>query len=277
MSFGAGGGDEPIPPGGMLASEAERERTQAVLKQAFEDERLTQDEFESRVGSAISARTLDQLAALTRDLPAPLPAAVPAARRPRRTWLLIAGIAAVAVIGAIFALISAFNSGTAQPGAAPAQAAKPGKAAHHSLPTMSGPAKCPVGTSATALAIANALATDPVYVDPASPVLTAAQADRLRAKIGQADPGRIRVAAVTNATVRQGGSERALANAISSCPADSAGVTVVTTPSSTYLVTSYADYRTTSQAVGAALNTHTGMAAGLRDAVRRMAAIDPGS
>jgi DUF1707 SHOCT-like domain len=277
MSYGAGGGDQPIPPGGMLASEAERERTQAVLKQAFEDQRLTQDEFESRIGSAISARTQGQLAALTRDLPAPLPAAVPAGRRPRRTWLLIAGIAAVAVIGAIFPLISAFNSGTAQPGTAPARAAKPAKAGHHSLTTMSGPARCPVGTPAVALAIANALAADPVYVDPASSMLTAGQADRLRAEISQADPGRIRLAAVTNATVRQGGSERALANAISSCPADAAGVTVVTTAGSTYLVTSYTDYRSTSQAVGAALNTHTSMGAGLRDAVRRMAVIDPGS
>jgi Domain of unknown function (DUF1707) len=70
MAYGADGGEQPIPPGGMLASEEERERCQAVLKQAFEDQRLTQDEFESRVGSAISARTLDQLAALTRDLPA---------------------------------------------------------------------------------------------------------------------------------------------------------------------------------------------------------------
>ncbi len=52
---------------------------------------------------------------------------------------------------------------------------------------------------------------------------------------------------------------------------------MVTTAGSTYLVTSYTDYRTTSQAVGAALNTHTTMAAGLRDAVRRMAVIDPGS
>ena len=275
MAYGAGGGDQPVPPGGMLASEAERERTQAVLKQAFEDERLTQDEFESRVGAAISARTLDQLAALTRDLPAPLPAAVPAARRPRRTWLLIAGIAAVAVIGVIVALMSAFNSGTtAQSGAAPAQADNNN---NNPQSTMSGPAKCPVGTSATALAIANAMATDPVYVDPGSSLLTAAQADRLRAEISQADPGRIRLAAVTSATVRQGGSERALANAISSCPADAAGVTVVTTAGSTYLVTSYTDYRATSQAVGAALNTHTSMAAGLRDAVRRMAVIDPGS
>lgn len=68
-----------------------------------------------------------------------------------------------------------------------------------------------------------------------------------------------------------------MANAIASCPADGAGVTVVSTDKSTYLVTSYANYQGTSQAVGAALNTHDSMAAGLRDAVRRMASIDPGS
>jgi hypothetical protein len=107
--------------------------------------------------------------------------------------------------------------------------------------------------------------------------MLASEADRLRAEINQADPGRIRLAVVTNATVSKGGGERGLANAISSCPADGAGVTVVTTDKSTYLVTSYADYQGTSQAVGAALNTHGSLAAGLRDAVNRMAAIDPGS
>jgi hypothetical protein len=259
----------------MLASEAERERCQAVLKQAFEDQRLTQDEFESRVGSAISARTLDQLAALTRDLPAPLPAATAApSRRPRALWL-IGGIVVVAVVAALFPLLSALNPGSPQQSsAAPAKAAN-----NNSNPktTLSGPAKCPVGTSPTALAIANALATSPVYIDSASSLLTAAQADRLRAEINQADPGRIRLAVVTNAALSQGGSERVLANAIASCAADGAGVTLVTTDRSTYLVTSYTDYQGTSQAVEAALNTHNGMAAGLRDAVKRMASIDPGS
>jgi hypothetical protein len=82
---------------------------------------------------------------------------------------------------------------------------------------------------------------------------------------------------VTNATLRQGGSERAIANAIASCAADEAGVTLITTARATYLVTSYAGYQGTSQAVEAALNTHPGMPAGLRDAVGRMASIDPGS
>ncbi len=275
MAYGAGGGDQPVPPGQMLASEAERERCQAVLKQAFEDQRLTQDEFESRVGSAISARTLDQLAELTRDLPAPLPAATAApSRRSRAPWI-IGGIVVAAAVVALFPLLSAVNSTSPQQSsAAPAQAAN-----NHSQPktTLSGPAKCPVGTSPTALAIANALAANPVYVDPASSLLTAAQADRLRARISQADPGRIRLAVVTNATLSQGGGERALANAIASCAADGAGVTLVTTDRATYLVTSYADYQGTSQAVEAALNTHPGLAAGLRDAVKRMASIDPGS
>ena len=274
MAYGADGGDQPIPRGQMLASEAERERCQAVLKQAFEDQRLTQDEFESRVGSAISARTLDQLAALTRDLPAPLPAAPAApARRSRAPWI-IGGIVLAAVVAALFPLRSALNSTSPQQSsAAPAKAAN-----NHSGPktTLSGPGKCPVGTSPTALAIANALATNPVYVDPASSLVTTAQANRLQAEINQADPGRIRLAVVTNATLSQGGGERALTNAIASCAADGAGVTLVTTDRATYLVTSYSDYRGTSHAVEAALNTHGGMAAGLRDAVRRMASIDPG-
>jgi hypothetical protein len=245
-----------------------------VLKQAFEDQRLTQDEFESRVGSALSARTLGELAQLTRDLPVPVPAAVPA-RRPRRTWL-IAGIGAVVLAGIVIALVSALSSGPAAPSrtAAAKPASNPGD---NSGITSSGPAKCPVGTSATALAIANSLAGDPVYADPGSSLLTAAQAGRLRAEISQADPGRIRLAAVSGATAGQGGGERALANAISSCPADAAGVTVVTTAKSTYLVTSYANFRATSQAVGAALNTHASLAAGLRDAVKRMALLDPQS
>jgi hypothetical protein len=259
----------------MLASEAERERCQAVLKQAFEDERLTQDEFESRVGSAISARTLDQLAALTRDLPAPLPAAAPAPSRRSRTPWLIGGIVAAAVLVALIPLLSALNSGSPQQSsAAPAKAANNNSGAKT---TLSGPGKCPVGTSPTALAIANVLATSPVYVDPASSLVTAAQASRLQAEINQADPGRIRLALVTNATLSQGGGERALTNAIASCAADEAGVTLVTTDRATYLVTSYADYKGTSQAVEVALNTHSGMAAGLRDAVNRMASIDPGS
>jgi hypothetical protein len=71
--------------------------------------------------------------------------------------------------------------------------------------------------------------------------------------------------------------ERSLANAVASCPADAAGVTLVTSDKSTYLVTSYTNCQGISQAVGAAPNMHGSLAAGLRDAVKRMATIDPGS
>ena len=64
MSFGSGYENMPTPPGEMLASEADREATQDVLKQAFEDERLNQDEFEARIGKAVAARTQGDLAAL---------------------------------------------------------------------------------------------------------------------------------------------------------------------------------------------------------------------
>jgi hypothetical protein len=255
----------------MLASEADREATQAVLKQAYEDERLTLDEFEARVGRAVAARTQGELAKLTRDIPATpaMPSGpVPSSPRVNRTWLLIGVIAVIVVVGALIPVVNLLSSGTARPASA---AAKP---ATHTVPGPKGPAGCPVGTSPTALAIANALARDPVYVDPGSSLLTPAQAQRLRAEIGHDDSGRIRVAAVTPATVSTGGGERALANAIANCQADSAGVTVLTTATSTYLVTSYPDDKAATRAVGAALNIHPGLAAGLRDAVARLATID---
>lgn len=269
MSFGAGYGDQPFQPGGLLASEADREATQAVLKQAFEDQRLTQEEFEARVGSALSARTQGELAALTRDLPQ-TPAAA-ATRRPRRTGLLAAGIAGASLLAAAVVLVLVFSGGPA----APVKSAAPARGTGNNGPAPSGPGGCPVGTSSTARTIADALASDPVYVGPGSSILTAAQVQRLRAEIGRADPGRIRMAAVTPATVRRGGGERALANAVASCQADAAGVTLVTTSKATYLVTSYPDDKAASQAVGAALNTHASLAAGLTDATRRLAAIDP--
>jgi len=273
MSFGSGFGNLPNPSGGLLASEADREAAQAVLKTAFEQERLTQEEFESRIGRALAARTQGELAELTRDLPAD-PGMPAATRRVSRTPLLAAGIAVVLAL-VIFGVVQALSPGTVQRAAAPARA--PGGGASQAGPVSSGPAGCPVGTSPTALAIANALALDPVYVDPASSLLTGPQAGRLRAKIARDDPGRIRIAAVAPSTLRRGGGARALANAIASCQADGAGTTLVTMSSTAYVVTSYADYSAAAHAVEAALNTHASLAAGLMDAVGRITTVDNGS
>ncbi len=63
--------------------------------------RLTLEEFEARVGVACGARTLDELAAVTSDLPATIDdqaAAVDDAEGPRRELLLLFLIAAVTLV-----------------------------------------------------------------------------------------------------------------------------------------------------------------------------------
>jgi hypothetical protein len=54
----------------MRASSADRERAVDVLKAGFAEGRLTQDEYNDRMGQAYAARTYGELAALTADLPA---------------------------------------------------------------------------------------------------------------------------------------------------------------------------------------------------------------
>ena len=59
----------------MRAASADRERAVDVLKAGFAEGRLTQDEYNERIGQAYAARTYGELAALTADLPVgPLPA-----------------------------------------------------------------------------------------------------------------------------------------------------------------------------------------------------------
>jgi hypothetical protein len=67
-----------VPPSGyqvgmnpaMRAATADRERAVDVLKAGFAEGRLTQDEYNDRMGRAYAARTYGELAALTADLPA---------------------------------------------------------------------------------------------------------------------------------------------------------------------------------------------------------------
>jgi len=293
---GAGSGDPRDLPGGLLASGADREATQAILEAAFAEQRLTQEEFEARVGRAMTARTEADLAQLVRDLPHPaMPrlagggagAGGAGGRRGRRGWLIACG-AAVVLAGAAVGISQLVGSGHGGQGsAAPSLSSQSGQAAGSSssaggssssgapgTAASTGPAGCPVGTSPTALAIANALARDPVWVDPASPRLTGAQARRLQAEIAQDDPGRIRIAVAARSTVRRGGGFRALTNAIANCRHDAAGTTLVNAKGHSYLVTSYNDFNGAAQAVQAALNTHGSLAAGLRDAVGRITAVD---
>jgi hypothetical protein len=54
----------------MRAGSADRERAVDVLKAGFAEGRLTQDEYNDRMGRAYAARTYGELTTLTADLPA---------------------------------------------------------------------------------------------------------------------------------------------------------------------------------------------------------------
>jgi Domain of unknown function (DUF1707) len=95
-------------PGRLRASRADRERVIELLKVAFVQGRLTQDELDTRVGLTLASRTYADLADLTADLPAGPPAAEPAGT-PARTlaravlrsgicmllWLAVVGVIAL--------------------------------------------------------------------------------------------------------------------------------------------------------------------------------------
>ena len=53
----------------MRAGDEDRDRTITVLREAFAEGRLTQDEFQQRLGKAQVARTFGELDELTTDLP----------------------------------------------------------------------------------------------------------------------------------------------------------------------------------------------------------------
>jgi hypothetical protein len=61
----------------VLASDAEREQVVLALRDAVVEGRLTLEEFSERVGGAQAARTNEQLAALTQDLPVSVRAVTP--------------------------------------------------------------------------------------------------------------------------------------------------------------------------------------------------------
>lgn len=72
----------------LRASDADRERTVAVLQQEVGTDRLTLDEYSERSAAAYGARTVVELVALTRDLPHPTPAGPPEMQPARMLVLL---------------------------------------------------------------------------------------------------------------------------------------------------------------------------------------------
>ena len=79
VAQGHGGYQVQMNPA-MRAASADRERAVDVLKAGFAEGRLTQDEYNDRMGRAYAARTYGELTALTADLPAgAMPAVWPVA------------------------------------------------------------------------------------------------------------------------------------------------------------------------------------------------------
>ena len=61
----------------LRASDTDRDQLVEVLKAAFSEGRLDQDEYTSRMEQAYSAKTYGELRGLVADLPGPVPPAVP--------------------------------------------------------------------------------------------------------------------------------------------------------------------------------------------------------
>ena len=139
MVYGPGQAFPPlsaVPPGSgftgvnpaWLAGSADRERTVGVLRAAFTEGRLTQDELDDRVARTYAARTYGDLWALIADLPAgPLPypvglpypqasPVVPPSAEPDTSWHSAAALVITAlVIFTLAALVTAIATAHAQP------------------------------------------------------------------------------------------------------------------------------------------------------------------
>src|SRR5438270_3847627 len=83
----ARGSHSPRGRGALRASDADRERTVATLRDHFGAGRLSDDELAERIASAYDSKTLAELDGLTLDLPSPesaLPATSPSRRAARQ-------------------------------------------------------------------------------------------------------------------------------------------------------------------------------------------------
>ena len=83
--------------GQMRAADTDRDRVVELLTTAYGEGRLTKDEYDDRVGSALAARTYAELGQLVSDLPAGSAAVLPAPARPvqvaRTNGLAVASLA----------------------------------------------------------------------------------------------------------------------------------------------------------------------------------------
>ena len=109
-----------VPPTGypvamnpsMRAASTDRERTVDVLKAGFAEGRLTQEEYNDRMGRAYAARTYGELAALVTDLPAgPFPTAWPVPAYAPPLPVAASGTNSMAVAAMVLGVAEFFTAG----------------------------------------------------------------------------------------------------------------------------------------------------------------------
>ncbi len=76
----------------LRASDADREQLVDVLKGAFAEGRLSQEEYTERMERAYTAKTYGELALLSTDLPAQMPPSYPAHQSPGTNSLAVASL-----------------------------------------------------------------------------------------------------------------------------------------------------------------------------------------
>jgi Domain of unknown function (DUF1707) len=86
----------------LRASDKDRDQVADILREQYAQGRLTIEEFEERSAAALAARTMGDLAPLTRDLPvAPAPAPASSVRTP--VWMFV--VAGLAILFAVALLL----------------------------------------------------------------------------------------------------------------------------------------------------------------------------
>ena len=109
-------GERAARAGRLRASHADREQVIGALKAAFVHGRLAREEFDSRIGQALAARTYAELAVITHDIPV-----APAAVQPPPPLLGVRSGACVSALATVLAAIlwtAAISAGSAAAGAA---------------------------------------------------------------------------------------------------------------------------------------------------------------
>jgi hypothetical protein len=91
--------------GHLRASNADREQVIAILKAAFMQGRLTEDELGERAGQAYAARTYAELAEVTADIPAGHAPARPR-RDPWRATKIAWGVEFALILPGVFSLLA---------------------------------------------------------------------------------------------------------------------------------------------------------------------------